>query len=78
LTRGGEYDSIDSIELSEKLQNIISVSRRTDIPAFYADWFVKRLKERFVIVQHPYTNRNVEGCERFKPRINLYERICNI
>jgi hypothetical protein len=55
LTRWAEYDSIDSIEFSEKMQNIISVSRRTDIPAFYADWFVKRLKERFVIVQHPYT-----------------------
>jgi hypothetical protein len=55
LTRDVEYDSIDSIELNEKMQNIISVSRRTDIPAFYVDWFVKRLKKRFVIVQHPYT-----------------------
>ena len=27
---------------------IISVSRSTDIPAFYADWFMRRLKEGYV------------------------------
>lgn len=37
--------------------NVISVSRRTDIPAFYSDWFVKRLKEGFVYVQHPFSRK---------------------
>lgn len=32
---------------------IVSVSRRTDIPAFYADWFFRRLKEGFVLVRNP-------------------------
>ncbi len=32
---------------------IISVSRRTDIPAFYSDWFFQRLKEGFCYVPNP-------------------------
>ena len=32
---------------------ILSVSRRTDIPAFYSDWFFNRLKEGFVCVRNP-------------------------
>jgi len=33
---------------------IISASRRTDIPAFYSDWFVERIKERCVHVKNPF------------------------
>lgn len=32
---------------------ILSVSRRTDIPAFYSDWFFKRLKEGCLLVRNP-------------------------
>ena len=32
---------------------ILSVSRRTDIPAFYSEWFFNRLKEGFVCVRNP-------------------------
>lgn len=32
---------------------ILSVSRRTDIPAFYSDWFFNRLKEGFLYVRNP-------------------------
>ncbi len=32
---------------------IISVSRRTDIPAFYAEWFRNRLREGFALVRNP-------------------------
>ncbi|MDR1955912.1 MAG: DUF1848 domain-containing protein, partial [Treponema sp.] len=32
---------------------IISVSRRTDIPAYYSEWFSNRIKERFVFVRNP-------------------------
>jgi DNA repair photolyase len=35
---------------------IISASRRTDIPAYYSDWFFNRIKERCVYVRNP---RNV-------------------
>lgn len=32
---------------------IISISRRTDIPAFYSTWFLKRLEAGFADVQNP-------------------------
>ena len=32
---------------------IISASRRTDIPAFYSDWFYERIKEKYVLVRNP-------------------------
>lgn len=32
---------------------ILSVSRRTDIPAFYSDWFYNRIKEGYLYVRNP-------------------------
>ena len=32
---------------------IISASRRTDIPAYYSDWFYNRIREGFVCVRNP-------------------------
>lgn len=32
---------------------IVSVSRRTDIPAFYSEWFFERIKEGYVLVRNP-------------------------
>lgn len=32
---------------------IISVSRRTDIPSYYSDWFFNRIKEGFVQTRNP-------------------------
>ncbi len=32
---------------------IISASRRTDIPAFYTEWFMNRMKDGYVIVRNP-------------------------
>jgi len=32
---------------------IISASRRTDIPAFYSEWFINRLKAGYVYVRNP-------------------------
>ncbi len=37
---------------------VISASRRTDIPAFYMDWFIRRIKKGFFKVENPY-NRQV-------------------
>ncbi|UQZ90595.1 hypothetical protein C4J81_15830 [Deltaproteobacteria bacterium Smac51] len=34
---------------------IISASRRTDIPAFYSEWFLRRLAEGQFLVPHPRT-----------------------
>ncbi len=36
------------------MPRIISVSRRTDIPAFYGDWFMNRLKEGFAGYVNPF------------------------
>ena len=38
---------------------ILSASRRTDIPAFYADWFFRRVKAGFVCVRNPLNPRQV-------------------
>lgn len=38
---------------------IISCSRRTDIPAFYADWLFARLRAGFVCVRNPRNPRQV-------------------
>ena len=33
---------------------IINTGQRTDIPAFYSEWFANRLREGFVCVRNPY------------------------
>ena len=33
---------------------IINTGQRTDIPAFYAKWFMNRIKEGYVLVRNPY------------------------
>lgn len=38
---------------------IISASRRTDIPAFYADWLINRLKAGTVLLRNPYNPKNI-------------------
>jgi len=38
---------------------ILSVSRRTDIPACYADWFFNRMREGFVYVRTPRNSHRV-------------------
>ena len=38
---------------------IISASRRTDIPAYYSDWFFNRIKEGFALVRNPMNTHQV-------------------
>ena len=38
---------------------VISASRRTDIPAYYSDWFLKRIQEGFALVRNPMNLRQV-------------------
>lgn len=40
---------------------ILSASRRTDIPAFYADWFFKRISEGYVCVRNPMNVHQVSS-----------------
>lgn len=43
---------------------IISASRRTDIPAFYSQWFFNRIKEGYVLVPNPFNPKMIS-------RVNL-------
>ena len=36
---------------------VISASRSTDIPAFYADWFINRLREGYVVWKNPFNQQ---------------------
>lgn len=38
---------------------IISASRRTDIPAFYTDWFLNRLREGYLYVRNPFNAKQI-------------------
>ena len=38
---------------------IISASRRTDIPAFYPEWFINRINEGYVLVQNPMNHKQI-------------------
>ena len=38
---------------------ILNTGQRTDIPAFYAEWFANRLRAGFVCVRNPYDPRQV-------------------
>ena len=38
---------------------IINTGQRTDIPAFYSDWFYNRIKEGYVYVRNPYFPQKV-------------------
>jgi len=38
---------------------IISVSRRTDIPRYYAGWFIQRIRAGYCLVPNPYNSRQI-------------------
>ena len=38
---------------------IISASRRTDIPAFYSKWFIKRIRAGYCIVPNPFDTNQI-------------------
>lgn len=38
---------------------IISASRRTDIPAFYAEWFIRRIRDGYCTVPNPYNRQQI-------------------
>ncbi len=47
---------------------ILSVSRRTDIPAFYSEWFMNRIREGSVCVRNPF-NANQISRINIKPDV---------
>ena len=55
--RFGENNGLHKTRSNWGQPMIISASRRTDIPAFYAEWMVRRLREGYCTVPNPF-NRN--------------------
>lgn len=51
---------------------IISVSRKTDIPAFYSDWFFNRLKEGFVLYKNPFNANKVYRIELTPSHVDAF------
>ena len=47
---------------------ILSVSRRTDIPAFYSRWFYQRVREGFACVRNPMNAHQVSRI-RISPEV---------
>lgn len=39
---------------------IISASRRTDIPAFYSEWFMNRIREGYVLNKNPFNANQIK------------------
>jgi len=38
---------------------IISASRRTDLPAFYSEWFMRRIRAGYLKVRHPFSQKEL-------------------
>jgi len=52
----GKGYSFRKIRDYSSMGTVISASRRTDIPAFYSDWFINRIREGYAVVQNPFNN----------------------
>lgn len=51
---------------------IVSVSRRSDIPAFYSEWFFNRLKAGFVHVPNPCNSRSLREVPLNKEAVDCF------
>ena len=51
-------------------QRIVSISRRTDVPAFYGDWFVRRLNAGFAGWENPF------GRQRYLVSLRREDVLC--
>lgn len=49
---------------------ILSASRRTDIPAFYSDWFYERIKEGYFMVRNPFDTHQVSKVDIRKDNVD--------
>lgn len=51
---------------------IISVSRRTDVPAYYSKWFFNRLEEGHVLVRNPMNHQQVSRVRLDKDVVDCF------
>lgn len=50
---------------------IINTGERTDIPAYYSEWFMNRIKAGYVLVRNPYYNEQVTRYSLSKDVVDL-------
>ena len=48
---------------------VVSVSRRTDIPAFYAEWFMNRVRAGYVCSRNPFNPRQVSTVSLYPDKV---------
>ena len=48
---------------------IISASRRTDIPAFYTEWFINRIREGFLYTRNPFNAHQIKKVSLLRPDV---------
>jgi hypothetical protein len=53
-----------------KIPRIVSVSRRTDIPAFYGEWFKQRVRQGWAVSCNPFSCR--PSGSRYGRETNVY------
>jgi DNA repair photolyase len=51
---------------------IISASRRTDIPAFYGEWFARRIREGFFIRVNPFNPAQRKQISLERPEVDAF------
>ncbi len=51
---------------------IISASRRTDIPAFYTDWFMSRIRAGFCTVPNPFNPNQISNISLKPENVDLF------
>jgi DNA repair photolyase len=51
---------------------IISASRRTDIPAFYSEWFINRVKAGFLFVRNPFNYNQITRVSLLREDVDLF------
>ena len=51
---------------------IISASRRTDIPAFYSEWLINRIKSGFVNVRNPFNPKQIKKISLKKEDVDCF------
>lgn len=52
---------------------IINIGQRTDIPAFYSEWFYNRIKEGYVLVRNPYFPQKIA---KYKLQPDIVDCLC--
>ncbi|SPF47706.1 conserved hypothetical protein [Syntrophobacter sp. SbD1] len=51
---------------------IVSVSRRTDIPAFYSDWFLNRVRQGWCLVPNPFNSNQVSRVDMTPGEVDAF------